>query len=188
MNPHFLFNALNTVAALVRTAPARAERVIENLSEVLRLTLAHSQERTTTVAREAAYVRAWLAIEQERWGDRLRVRWVIDPEVEDALIPPLLVQPLVENSLGHGMGSRIDGITISICAGCDGSQLVISVEDDGIGFPPSYQERTGIGNLRARLSALHGVRAWLDLQIPGPGSKVTVRLPLERADRAGADR
>ena len=187
MNPHFLFNALNTVAALVRTDPARAERVTENLSAVLRLTLDRTDAASGSVADEVSYVRAWLAIEQERWGERLRVNWTIDPNARAAALPPLVVQPLVENSLRHGMGSRIDGVTISISIGRQQDDLVIVVTDDGAGFPPAPEERTGLGNLRHRLAALYGDRAALLVGSPPRGAEVTVRTPFEehgaRADR-----
>ena len=188
MNPHFLFNALNTVAALVRTEPARAERVTENLSDVLRLTLARTDAASGSVADEVSYVRAWLAIEQERWGERLRVNWTIDPKAEAAALPPLVVQPLVENSLRHGMGSRIDGVTISISIGRQQDDLVIVVADDGAGFPPAPEERTGLGNLRQRLAAIYGDRASLLVGSPSRGAEVTVRTPFEEPQGARADR
>ena len=136
MNPHFLFNALNTVAALVRTEPARAERVTESLSDVLRMTLERTGAARGSVDDEVRYVRAWLAVEQERWGDRLRVDWTIDPQALPAALPPLVLQPLVENSLRHGMGSRIDGVTIAIAISREDTDLVLVVADDGVGFPP----------------------------------------------------
>ena len=188
MNPHFLFNALNTVAALIRTEPARAERVTENLSDVLRLTLARTDSASGSVADEVRYVRAWLAIEQERWGERLRVNWTIDPKAEAAALPPLVVQPLVENSLRHGMGSRIDGVTISISIARQQDDLVVVVADDGGGFPPAPEERTGLGNLRQRLSAIYGERASLLVGSPSRGAEVTVRTPFEEPQGARADR
>ena len=188
MNPHFLFNALNTVAALVKSQPARAERVTENLADVLRLTLERSEERMTDVASEVAYVRAWLAIEQERWQERLRVSWTVDPLAESAYIPPLVVQPLVENSLKHGMGSRLDGITISIRISRERHVLLLSVSDDGVGFPPVITERTGLSNLRERLRAIYGDAASLDIQTGGHGAQVTVRIPTDEAAVARAAR
>ena len=188
MNPHFLFNALNTVAALIRTEPVRAERATENLSDVLRMTLERTDATSGSVADEVRYVRAWLAIEQERWGERLRVDWTIDPTAEAAALPPLVVQPLVENSLRHGMGSRIDGVTISISIARQQDDLVVVVADDGAGFPPAPVERTGLGNLRQRLSAIYGERASLLVGSPSRGAEVTVRTPFEEPQGARADR
>jgi signal transduction histidine kinase len=188
MNPHFLFNALNTVAALVRTEPARAERVTENLSDVLRMTLERTETRSGSVGDELQYVRAWLAVEQERWKDRLTVRWAVDPGVEQAALPPLVVQPLVENALRHGVGSRLEGASVDISVARDGTDLVIAVADDGAGFPAVRQERTGLGNLRERLRAVYGDRASLTVESPAAGARVSVRVPLEEARHARADR
>lgn len=187
MNPHFLFNALNTVAALVRTQPAVAERVTENLSDVLRMTLDRSAERTTTVAGEVEYLRAWLAVEQERWQQKLRIDWDIEQRAGSAASPPLLLQPLVENALRHGIGARMEGGTISISARRDGAQLVLRVADDGVGFPAAHAERTGLGNLRQRLSTVYGDAASLTIESLAPGAAVVVRVPYEEAD-ARADR
>jgi LytS/YehU family sensor histidine kinase len=188
MNPHFLFNALNTVAALVRTEPARAERVTENLSDVLRMTLERTDARSGSVGDELEYIRAWLAVEQERWKDRLTVRWRVDPGVEQAALPPLVVQPLVENALRHGVGSRLHGAIVDISIARDGTDLVIVVADDGTGFPAIRQERTGLGNLRERLRAVYGDRASLTVESPATGARVSVRVPFEEARHARADR
>lgn len=187
MNPHFLFNALNTVAALVRTQPAVAERVTENLSDVLRMTLDRSAERTTTVAEEVMYLRSWLAVEQERWQERLRIDWDIEERAGSAAIPPFLLQPLVENALRHGIGARMEGGTISISARRDGAHLMLRVADDGVGFPAAHAERTGIGNLRQRLSTVYGDAANLTIELLAAGAAVIIRVPYEEAD-ARADR
>ena len=178
MNPHFLFNALNTVAALVRTDPATAERVTENLSDVLRMTLDQSNARTISVADELSYLRAWLAVEHERWKDRLRVTWDVEPGIERMSIPPLLVQPVVENAIRHGLGGRIEGGHVRVTLRRDGSHLLMRVEDDGVGFAAAHVERTGLSALRARLDALYGGRASLTIERLPRGSAVAIRVPL----------
>ena len=187
MNPHFLFNALNTVAALVRTEPAAAERVTENLSGVLRMTLERSAERIGTVGDEVDYLKAWLAVEQERWKDRLRIAWRIESGTEAAAIPPLLLQPLVENSIRHGLGGRIEGGSVSISTRHVGDQLELAVFDDGIGFPAVCREGTGLGNLRQRLASIYGERATLTSEPLYRGARVVVTIPYQdlnaRADR-----
>jgi LytS/YehU family sensor histidine kinase len=186
MNPHFLFNALNTVAALIRTAPATAERVTEELSDVLRLTLDRSAEKRTTVAEEVEYVRKWLAVEQQRWQERLRVEWDIAPDASAGAIPPLVLQPLVENALKHGLSARILGGDVRISARRGRGILVLRVEDDGIGFPAVAAERTGLGNLRQRLAAVYGDAASLRIEPAERGASVSIELPYEEADsRAG---
>ena len=177
MNPHFLFNALNTVASLVRSNPPGAERVVENLSDVLRHTLRRSARSIGTVDEELEYVRAYLALEQERWGSQLRVEWNVDPDTRSRALPPLVLQPLVENALTHGIGSRISGGTIWITVR-GGDSLMIRVEDDGPGFPARWKEGTGLGNLRERLRTIYGDRARLDVARGSDGAHVTVTLPL----------
>lgn len=182
MNPHFLFNALNTVASLVRSNPPAAERVVENLSDVMRRTLERSAETSGTVQEELDYVRSYLALEQERWGDRLRVVWDVDPDVTGRPLPPLVLQPLVENSLRHGLSGRIEGgeLRITVGEGAAGA-LIVRVEDDGIGFAPRWREGTGLGNLRQRLRTLYGDAATLQTEARDSGACVTVTVPAATA-------
>jgi signal transduction histidine kinase len=178
MNPHFLFNALNTVAAVVRTDPPAAERVVQNLADVLRATLRRSTAKASTVREEVDYVRRYLALEQERLGDRLRVEWDVGEGVDAWPLPPLVLQPLVENALTHGLGARTGAGTIRIEIGADGDRLTIAVEDDGVGFPAARVERTGLGNLRERLNTSYGDRARLVISSPpSGGARVAVELP-----------
>jgi hypothetical protein len=186
MNPHFLFNALNTVAALVRSDRVAAERVVEDLSDVLRRTLERSAETMSTVREEIDYVRAYLALEQQRWGERLRVEWTVAPAALDAPIPPLVLQPLVENALRHGLGSRIEGGTLRLTAAVARGRLSIVVEDDGSGFSRGWREGTGLGNLRQRLSTLYGRDGTLSVVDRRPGSRVVVELPAPPSTAASA--
>lgn len=176
MNPHFLFNALNTVAALVRTDPRAAERSVESLAGVLRRTLDRSSASTGTVADEIDYVRAYLDLEQQRWGERLRVDWQVDPGTLEAPLPPFVLQPLVENALHHGLAAKTDGGQLIIRVVRDGGRLRLSVEDDGEGFPRGYREGTGLGGLRQRLAALYGDDAHISIE-PAAGGRVVVALP-----------
>jgi len=178
MNPHFLFNALNTVAAVVRTNPPAAERLVENLADVLRTTMRRSSERMSTVGDEVAYVRDCLALEQERLGDRLRVDWRIGEGVATLPLPPLLLQPIVENALKHGIGSMAEGGTLCIAASATPDGITIAVEDDGPGFPAAVVERTGLGNLRERLATLYQDRAALRIESsPSGGARVSLSIP-----------
>ena len=176
MNPHFLFNALNTVASLVRSDPPAAERVVENLSDVLRQTLRRSAASIGTVEDEIDYLRAYLTLEQERWGSRLRVIWDVDDAARTRALPPLVLQPLVENALAHGIGSRLTGGTIWITVRA-GASLMIRVKDDGPGFPARWKEGTGLGNLRERLETIYSGRATIDVANEGEGAQVTITLP-----------
>jgi signal transduction histidine kinase len=177
MNPHFLFNALNTVAALVRTDPRAAERSVESLSGVLRRTLDRSSESMGTVGEEVEYVSSYLDVEQQRWGDRLRVEWRVDPETLALPLPPFVLQPLVENALHHGLGAKTQGGRLVIRIARDGDRLTVTVEDDGEGFVRGYKERTGLSGLRQRLAALYGDSASVAIE-SSPGGLVVVSLPI----------
>ena len=177
MNPHFLFNALNTVASLVRSNPRAAEQAVENLSDVLRRTLERSSAASGTLRDEVEYLRAYLALEQQRWGDRLHVEWSVDDEALSAELPPLVLQPLVENSLKHGLTGNLDGGTIRVSARTTADRLLLAVQDDGIGFARGWREGTGLGNLRQRLLARYNGGASLDVSSEPPGSRVAVELP-----------
>jgi hypothetical protein len=179
MNPHFLFNALNTIASLVRTDARAAEATTENLAAILRRTLDRSRSTTSTVEDEVDYLRAYLAIEQERYGDRLRVEWEIDPAALPLRIPPMTLQPLAENALRHGLGARLEGGRMRIAARRMDGRLRLEVEDDGAGFASGARDGTGLGNLRARLATLYGDRATLVIHRLSPGARVTVEIPLD---------
>lgn len=177
MNPHFLFNALNTIASLVRTDPRAAEATTENLAAILRTTLDRSRSARSTVGDEADYLGAYLAIERERFGERLCVEWRVEDAARGLAIPPMTLQPLVENALKHGIGGRIAGGTVRVGARRSGEVLRLWVEDDGNGFARGHREGTGLGNLRARLETQYGSAASLDVEALAPGSRVTVTLP-----------
>jgi len=179
MNPHFLFNALNTVTALIGSSPPAAERTVENLSTVLRMTLSRSQQTAGTVGDEVEFVRAYLAVESARFSDRLTVAWEIDPAAIAAHLPPLAIQPLVENAIKHGFGHRRDGGRVTIRASRDGDRLRVGVTDNGDGFPVSYEEGTGLGNLRRRLGVLFGSAASLRVESSPGLSRVSLDLPFQ---------
>ncbi|HWM90913.1 MAG TPA: histidine kinase [Thermoanaerobaculia bacterium] len=180
LNPHFLFNALNTVAALVRTDPVRAEVTVENVAQVLRRTLERTRRTVAPLSEEIDYLKAYLAVEKERWGDRLDVSWKLASEALAVPVPPLTLQPLVENALKHGLSERIEGGRIEVTAGLESGQLVLSVTDDGVGPPMRILEGTGLSNLRKRLSTLYGEAAELRLEPGRQGMRVVVNLPASR--------
>jgi two-component sensor histidine kinase len=185
MNPHFLFNALNTVASLVRTDAKAAEHTVENLAQVLRRTLDRSQRPLSTVEDEIGYLRAYVSVETERFGDRLTVEWDVDPRTEHLMIPPMTLQPLVENALKHGVGGRLRGGTIRIASQLEESALVLEVADDGAGFPARYSEGTGLSNLRQRLQTLYGDSSALSVSPGGDGARVTITIPADWSDFEG---
>ncbi len=183
MNPHFLFNALNTVAALVRTDPRSAERTVENLARVLRRTMDRSQRAVGTLQEELDYLEAYLSVEQERFGSRLGLDWEIAPETRSLSVPPMTLQPLVENALKHGLSTKISGGRIAVRSRRTESALVLEVADDGSGFPTRFREGTGLSNLRRRLDAMYGSAAQLIVSHPDRGACVSVHIPLTHAAR-----
>lgn len=177
MTPHFLFNALNTVAALTRTDAAAAERATSDLARVLRATLDRSHRVTTTLGEELEHLRAYLAVEGQRFGDRLAVDWNVDEATRSHEIPTMTLQPLVENAIHHGVQARMSGGAIRIHALDVDGALRLIVEDDGPGFARRYRERTGLGNLRERLATLYGDAAQVRIERPATGARVVIDLP-----------
>jgi signal transduction histidine kinase len=179
LDPHFLFNALNTVASLVRTDPRSAEATVENLARILRRTLDRSRKPSIPLSDELDYLRAYLAIEKARFGDRLALDWRIDPHALDCRVPPMSLQPLVENSLKHGLAQQLEGGHVRIAAIRSNGRLRLEVGDDGPGFAPGYADGTGLGNLRRRLETLYGESARLEVAPPNGrrGATVAIELP-----------
>jgi two-component sensor histidine kinase len=178
MQPHFLFNALNTVAELVRSDPAAAEATVEDLSAILRASLKQGDVTTRSLRDELSLVRAFVAVEQRRLGDRLRVQWDVAADALDVPVPALSIQPLVENAIKHGIASRIEGGTVTVSAVREAGTIRMRVADDGDGFAHGWTEGTGLGNLRQRLQSLYSGRARL-VVVSGPGGDVTLMVPAE---------
>jgi signal transduction histidine kinase len=186
LNPHFLFNSLNAITVLVRDGNTPdASRMLELLSDVLREVLRSEATHESTLAAEMEFLKRYLAIEQVRFSDRLRPRFEIEPAVALASVPRFVLQPLVENALRHGIARRADAGALTIGARREGSDLVLTVRDDGPGLAPGYLASSGLGlaNTRARLAALYGERASLDVANTASGGvATTVRLPYHEAE------
>jgi signal transduction histidine kinase len=186
-NPHFLFNSLNAITVLVRDQnTAAASRMLELLSDVLREVMRPDASHETPLSAELQFLERYLAIEQVRFSDRLRPRIEIDPGILRASVPRFLLQPLVENALRHGIARRADAGLLLVGARREGSQLVLTVRDDGPGVPAATVPRSaagvGLANTRARLAALYGEHATLDVaNAEGGGAIATVRLPYHEA-------
>jgi two-component system LytT family sensor kinase len=181
LQPHFLFNTLNAIVVLVRQQKGQqAEETLARFSDLLRAVLADMDAQEVTLARELEYLRLYLSIEQLRFSDRLRVDIDVDPELLDAAVPHMALQPIVENSIRHGVGQRATPGVIEIRAARIDDALHVIVRDDGPGFAASGAGGTGIGlaNTRARLKQLHGDAAELRTETGGEGGAiVTMILP-----------
>jgi two-component sensor histidine kinase len=177
LQPHFLFNTLNTISSLMYKDVPAADRVLNRLADFLRLALQTAKSQEVCLETELEYTDRYLDIERVRFQDRLHVEREIDPDSRGALVPTLILQPLVENALRHGVGTRAGGGTMWIRACCRDGMLAIEVEDEG--WPPQeIREGLGLSNARARLVALYGdrQRLWLDRGASG-GFRVSLELP-----------
>ena len=191
LQPHFLFNTLNAVSALAERDPAGVRTLVARLSSLLRRVLDAPGERVP-LREEAAFLRDYLDVQRIRFQGGLEVEEAWAPGTLDALVPPLVLQPLVENAVGHGVGRIEDGVgTVRVGSRLDGGRLVLTVEDDGPGpdAAPPGPAGAGVGleNTRARLDALFGADASLTLAPrPGGGAVATVALPFRPAGGDGA--
>jgi two-component system LytT family sensor kinase len=188
INPHFLFNSLNTIADLIVTDPAKAEAMTVLLAKVFRHVLKHSDQQLTRVVEEMDFLRTYLGIEQVRFGARLRVSMDMDPEVSEEPIPSLILQPVVENAIKHGLAPKIGGGRLSITANREGEFVRLAVEDDGVGSaaaPPSPATSGGGVGLKIiadRLRTLYHDRASLQFETAeAAGSRVTILIPRNEA-------
>ncbi len=180
IEPHFLFNTLANVASLIEAEPVTARRMLESFIRFLRASLAATRTQSTTLAAEAELIAAYLDVLQVRMGSRLRYAIDVPAELSAFAMPPMLLQPVVENAIVHGLEPSIGGGEVSFRArrGADG--VVIEIADTGAGFAATTRGGTGLTNLRDRLRALYGERASLAIgERPGGGALVTIRIPDE---------
>jgi len=190
INPHFLFNTLNSIASLVRSKPELAREMIVKLSNILR-TLLGDRDAFVPLSKELAFTDDYLDIEVVRFGEKLRVVKEISPDTLDVVVPSMVLQPLIENSIKHGLEPRISGGTVILRSRIVDKRLLLEIEDDGVGMEPGgatsspvsglVREGSGIGmrNVRERLHVLYGDEA--DVQIvsrPGRGTRVCLFMPL----------
>jgi signal transduction histidine kinase len=189
LEPHFLFNTLNSVVSFLRRDPDRAEQMLTRLGELLRALLGAGAVQEVALRRELELLGAYLEIEGMRFQDRLRVEYEVAPETLDALVPAFALQPLVENAVEHGIGGRFGPGVVTIAARRDGAALVLEVRDTGPGFPPGASRPAGVGlaNTRERLAWLYGERGLLLPQNAALGGAcVSVRIPFRTGDVAAA--
>lgn len=186
IQPHFLFNTLNAISALVRIDALAAEDMIADLAEVLRASFSDPISQESPLRHELQLVRCYLRIQCRRF-DRLTVDLAVSPEALDALIPALLLQSLVENAVVHGIAPADRPCTIRIEAGRRGDQLLLSVVDDGMGLAVPNRDGVGLSNARSRLRQLYPGRHFLDLHSePKAGTSITVSIPFQILSRVAA--
>ena len=182
LQPHFLFNTLGAIMVLIQQQKtAQAEAMVEKLGNLLRLTLDDVETQEVPLWRELEFLRLYLSIEQVRFEDRLRVRIAPDTALSEVLVPHMVLQPIVENAVRHGLGQSEEAVTIEVVATSSNGSLNLIVSDDGPGVPLPRSGRSGIGltNTRNRLARLYGESAHLVIeQATGQGVRVTITLPI----------
>jgi two-component system, LytTR family, sensor kinase len=190
LQPHFLFNALNTMSALTETDPRTARRLIEQLGQLLRVSLRHAATPLVTLAEELTFLDDYLAIESVRFEGRIIVAVRADDDTLDAMVPGFLLQPLVENAIRHGVGPRLSGGHIAVTASRDGALLRLRVQDDGLGLRQDWMTRreagVGLRHTVARLEQLYpgGHRFVVTPGMSGNGVDVLLELPWQASRRA----
>ena len=191
INPHFLFNTLNSITSLIRFKPDLAREMIGKLANILRVLL-KDRDAFVPLREELSFIDDYLAIEVVRFGEKLRVVKEIAEETLDVVVPSMLLQPLIENSIKHGLEPRINGGTVTLRSRITGRRLVLEVEDDGLGIPPervviddpsTAVRRPGLGvgmrNVRERMQVLYGGLATVEMNgRPGRGTQVMLSMPI----------
>jgi two-component system, LytTR family, sensor kinase len=182
INPHFLFNTLNSISTLIRIDPERARSMIYKLSSILRQRL-RKTENFASLREEIAFIDDYLSIELVRFGDKLRFKKEIDETALDRLVPTMILQPIIENSIKHGLANKMEGGTVALRAGLRDNRLCISIEDDGLGMPESkletlFERGIGVSNVKERLRVLFGPSYQMTIHSElGAGTRTVIELP-----------
>ena len=186
LHPHFLFNTLNAISELIHKDPESAERMIGDLSDLLRMSFENLETQEIPLKQELEFLRKYLEIEQMRFHDRLRIEMEIAPDTLDAKVPNMILQPLVENAIKHGLAPRSEGGKIEIGAVKNNGNLSLTVKDDGIGIPfndtENLPEGVGLSNTRRRLKHLYGDRHKFDLTSENKGLRVNLTIPFRELE------
>jgi two-component system, LytTR family, sensor kinase len=182
INPHFLFNTLNSVSSLIRTDPNQARVMVLKLSNILRRLL-RKHENFSALREELSFIDDYLSIEVVRFGDKLRFEKEVDSDTLDMLVPSMLLQPLIENCVKHGLSSKVEGGTIRLRSRRVDAKLLLSVEDDGVGIPESklatlLDQGIGVSNVSERLKVLFGADYKLNIDSQtGRGTRIEIEIP-----------
>lgn len=192
LNPHFLFNALNTISSQVERDPRLARAMIEHLGDLLRLSLETKDKQEVALAEEMEFLEHYVAIQKIRFGDHLKIEISVTPEARTASVPSLFLQPLVENAIRHGVSRRSSGGTVQISAMRVDGRVRIRVADDGVGLPAGWDLQTSVGlgltATRERIAGLYpDTRSRFDIRNrDGGGTEVEVEIPFRMAGGEGA--
>ena len=181
IEPHFLFNTLATIQSLIGRSPDKANLMMDNFIAYLRQSLSASRSQEGTVKQEFDLLRHYLELLKIRMGDRLQFELDVADDLCSAALAPMLLQPVVENAIKHGLEPKVEGGTVRVSAQRDGTHMVLEVQDDGLGFAvnaDSAGEGIGLANLRERLAVLYDGAAALTVAEANPGTTIAIRVPL----------
>ncbi len=182
INPHFLFNTLSSVSTLIRIDPDRARSMIYKLSNILRRLL-RKTENFSPLREEISFIDDYLAIEIVRFGDKLRFYKEVDPKTLDRLVPSMMLQPIVENSIKHGLANKVEGGMVRLRTWLEGTRLHILIEDDGLGMPEEklaniFEQGIGVSNVNERLRVMFGPGYRMEIDSkPGQGTQTVIEIP-----------
>lgn len=178
LHPHFLFNALNGISALIPGDPEAADEMVARLGSLLRFSLERGPEQEISLREELGFIAQYLELERLQYADRIRVEMEVPEELMNAAVPTLILQPLVENALRHGLAPKAEGGRLRLRAARRGGSLELEVLDDGYGLPEQPKPGIGTSNVRERLSRLYGEKASLELGTRAEGgARARIRLP-----------
>jgi two-component sensor histidine kinase len=190
IEPHFLFNTLANVISLIDHDAPKARQMLESFTDYLRSSLTSLRHEQATLGGELDLVHNYLVLLKTRMEDRLQFSITSDPGLNDQRLPPLLLQPLVENAIHHGLEPKVEGGHVAVSARREGGQLWVTITDNGLGLGAPSRRKTGtgmaLGNLRERLQAQYGDEASLTLTGAHPGTVATLRLPIQAAAQKAA--
>ena len=181
IEPHFLFNTLANIQTLIPRAPDKASLMLDNFIAYLRQSLTASRSQEGTVKQEVDLLRNYLELLKIRMGDRLQFELEIEPELQSAPLPPMLLQPIVENAIKHGLEPKVEGGRVRVSARRSGESMVLTVADNGLGFSDhadSSGAGVGLTNLRERLAVLYDGQATLTVAEAAPGTVITITAPV----------
>ena len=187
VNPHFLFNSLNSISALTSSDPAKAREMCILLGDFLRRTLGLGAKTAIPLEEELSLIHSFVAVEKIRFGSRLEMQETIDADARGCMVPPLLLQPLVENAVVHGVANLVNGGWIQLNVKAGGGQLSVVVENEfDPEAPARHRNGVGLSNVQQRLETRYGKRASMDVAANSERFRVSISLPAERADEAPA--
>jgi LytS/YehU family sensor histidine kinase len=180
INPHFLFNTLNTISSLIHEEPDEAEEAVEKLAFIFRYTLKHSNQNLVPLRSELSLVKTYLEIEKLRFGARMEVRYEVAPAMEEVMVPAFVVQTLIENCVKHGIGKIIEKGLIIIEVWEENGFMICEIFDNGPGIDLSrVNASTGLNNILTRLEQIYQMKNLLYFENTGRGTRVTLKIPIE---------